>query len=296
MACSIVTFASFARSATLPSLSSLHAVPANNNTRLIATVAESPWTLMSASLCYSSVCLSSFHVRRSGWCGAAFMRTALHGPMRAGHAAAVTPAALFMLLHDLLVLGLFLRALLGSQQRQYVPARLDGGHPQRHLQIFTLSQLCLNRAEIGLLFIGQRLQLTLRDLDVGFRLDACLVEVQLYFFELRHLVGRQADVFLVFEKMADQMPAALVHHAHAMAAHCAVASASIAVFSAAMAVARFVGPDSGRSHRQEQRPRYSERQPSSCPLLHAILLQLEYLVKHYHTNKPPSPFSPLNRN
>src|SRR5688572_12302091 len=97
------------------------------------------------------------------------------------------------------------------------------------------------------------------------------------------------------------MAGAAVHHAHPMTAHRAMAAGPVAVFSATVAVAGFIGPDTGASHGQHESSGHDECRQSLRLLLHAILLRLNVLrflvmSRHYRIYKPPSPFSPLNRN
>src|SRR5687767_8500459 len=97
------------------------------------------------------------------------------------------------------------------------------------------------------------------------------------------------------------MAGAAVHHAHPMTTHRAMPAASVSIFSTSVAVARFIGPDTGASHGQHECSGHNECRQSLRLILHAILLRLNVLQvlvmsQHYRIYKPPSPFSPLNRN
>src|ERR687897_2184829 len=97
------------------------------------------------------------------------------------------------------------------------------------------------------------------------------------------------------------MAGAAVHHAHPVTAHRAMSAASVSIFSTTVAVARFIGPDTGASHGQHECSGHHQCRQSLRLFLHATLLRLNVLrflvmSRHYRIYKPPSPFSPLNRN
>src|SRR5262245_48082085 len=104
----------------------------------------------------------------------------------------------------------------------------------------------------------------------------------------------------MLEQVPHQMTGAAVHHAHTMASHHSIATASVA-FLHAMAVARLIGPGAGGSTCERERRGHDKCQQSLCSLLHVVLLYKKFFQSvdgtgHYRTNKPPSPFSPLKRN
>src|SRR5262249_39215555 len=100
----------------------------------------------------------------------------------------------------------------------------------------------------------------------------------------------------MLEQVPDQMTGAAVHHAHTMASHHSIATASIAVLHA-MAVPRLIGQGAGRANCERERRGHDKCQQSLRSLLHVVLLHKKLLqtvdgTGHYRTNNPPSPFSP----
>src|SRR5690349_18979519 len=157
IACSAVILASLTRSPMCASLSSLNAAVPDPNSRVMVKKPVSACVRMEPSFRWECLVLLRLHVRRRHRRRAAHMGVTLPGAVRIRHAAAIAFAALFVLLHHLLVFGLLFRPLLRSQQAQDLAARLDRRHSQRNLHVFTLAQFRLNGLEVGLLVIGHGL-------------------------------------------------------------------------------------------------------------------------------------------
>ena len=90
-------------------------------------------------------------------------------------ALALAFAHVLMLLHHLLVLGLFLGSLFRRQQGQGIPLRLDDGHPEGQLLIHALFNLGFDRGQIGFLVLDEGFMFPFRYQNVGFRLNPCPV-------------------------------------------------------------------------------------------------------------------------
>lgn len=168
--------------------------------------------------------------------GVLAVRSGTMGIRTVGHHASMRNAMALGLAHHLGVLGLFLRSLFRSQQAHHVATGLDGCHPQPDLQIFALSQLGFDRGEIGLVIVGQRLQFTFRNLDVGFGLDPCFVKIELDVLQFSNLIRREPNILVVLEQVPDQMAGPAMHHSFA------IAVGPAAVPPSSMTITRIIGP------------------------------------------------------